>query len=143
MSLPVPVFEARNLQVIRGGSLILNVPALTIAAGEMLSIIGPTGAGKSTLLQTLAALLKPSCGAVLFRGQKIGAEIPLLAYRRKLAMRLQEPLLVDTTVFNSVASGVKLRGLKRHEYEPTVVKCLDRFGIAHLGYLSARCLSGG
>lgn len=143
MSLPVPVFEARNLQVIRGGSLILNVPALTIADGEMLSIIGPNGAGKSTLLQSLAALIKPSCGEVLFRGQKIGAEIPLLAYRRKLAMILQEPLLFDTTVFNNVASGLKLRGLKRHNYEPMVIKCLERFGIAHLGDRSARSLSGG
>ena len=143
MSLPVPVFEARNLQVIRGGSLILNVPALIITDGEMLSIIGPNGAGKSTLLQSLAALIKPSRGEVLFRGQRIGAQIPLLAYRRKLAMILQEPLLFDTTVFNNVASGLKLRGLKRHEYEPIVVKCLDRFGIAHLGDRSARSLSGG
>ncbi len=143
MSLPAPVFEARNLQVIRGGSLILNVPALTIADGEILSIIGPNGAGKSTLLQSLAALIKPSCGEVFFRGRRVGTEIPLLAYRRKLAMILQEPLLFDTTVFNNVASGLKLRGLKRHSYEPIVIKCLERFGIAHLGDRSARSLSGG
>lgn len=143
MSVGNPVFEARNLQVIRGGSLILNVPALTVADGEILSVIGPNGAGKSTLLQTLAALIKPSRGEVLFRGRKIGAELPLLAYRRKLAMILQEPLLFDTTVFNNVASGLKLRGMKRREYEPIVARCLERFGIAPLQDRSARSLSGG
>lgn len=143
MSVGNPVFEARNLQVIRGGSLILNVPALTVADGEILSVIGPNGAGKSTLLQTLAALVKPSRGEVLFRGRKIGTELHLLAYRRKLAMILQEPLLFDTTVFNNVASGLKLRGMKRREYEPVVARCLERFGIAHLQDRSARSLSGG
>jgi tungstate transport system ATP-binding protein len=143
VSLIPPVFEARNLQVIRGGSLILNVPALKVADGEILSLIGPNGAGKSTFLQTLAALVKPTRGEVLFRGRRIGEEIPPLAYRRKLAMILQEPLLFDTTVFNNVASGLKLRGMKRREFEPIVIKCLERFGIAHLGDRSARSLSGG
>lgn len=140
---PVPVYETRNLQVIRGGSLILNVPKLTVADGEILSLIGPTGAGKSTLLQTLAALIKPSRGEVLFRARKIGAEIPQLDYRRRLAMILQEPLLFDTTVYGNVASGLKLRGMKKHFIEPIVVRCLERFGIAHLRDRSARSISGG
>jgi tungstate transport system ATP-binding protein len=142
-SAPSPVFEARNLQVIRGGSLILNIPSLVVSEGEILVLIGPNGAGKSTLLQTLSALAKPSGGDVFFRGKKIGAEIPLLQYRRRLAMVLQEPLLFDTTVYNNVASGLKIRGMKRDEIEPVVAKALERFGIAHLKDRSARTLSGG
>jgi tungstate transport system ATP-binding protein len=140
---PSPVFEARNLQVIRGGSLILNVPSLLVSEGEILVLIGPNGAGKSTLLQALSALAKPSRGEILFRGQKIGAEIHVLQYRRRLAMVLQEPILFDTTVYNNVASGLKIRGMKRDEIEPIVGKALERFGIAHLGDRSARTLSGG
>ncbi len=140
---PSPVFEARNVQVIRGGSLILNVPSLAVSEGEILVLIGPNGAGKSTLLQTLSALAKPSRGEIFFRGQKIGADIPLLQYRRKLAMVLQEPLLFDTTVYRNVASGLKIRGMKRDEIEPVVAKALERFGIAHLKDRSARTLSGG
>ena len=140
---PSPVFEARNLQVIRGGSLILNVPSLVVSEGEILVLIGPNGAGKSTLLQALSALAKPSRGEIFFRGQKIGAEIPLLQYRRRLAMVLQEPLLFDTTVYHNVASGLKIRGMKRDEIEPIVGKALERFGIAHLGDRSTRTLSGG
>jgi tungstate transport system ATP-binding protein len=137
------IFEVRNLQVIRGGSLILNVPSFVVSQGEILVLIGPNGAGKSTLLQTLSALAKPSRGEILFRGQRIGTEIPLLHFRRKLAMVLQEPLLFDATVYNNVASGLKIRGLKRDEIEPIVAKALERFGIAHLNDRSARTLSGG
>jgi tungstate transport system ATP-binding protein len=143
MNTSLPVFEARDLQVVRGGSLILNVPSLVVSEGEILVLIGPNGAGKSTLLQTLSALAKPSRGEILFRGQKIGADIPVLQYRRRLAMVLQEPLLFDTTVYNNVASGLKIRGMKRDEIEPIVARALERFGIAHLRDRSARTLSGG
>jgi tungstate transport system ATP-binding protein len=143
MNMMLPVFDVRNLQVMRGGSRILNVPSLTVSEGEIFVLIGPNGAGKSTLLQTLSALVKPSRGEVLFRGQRIGDEIPLLQYRRRLAMVLQEPLLFDTTVYNNVASGLKIRGMKRDGIEPIVTKALERFGIAHLRDRSARTLSGG
>ncbi|MEW6666289.1 MAG: ABC transporter ATP-binding protein [Thermodesulfobacteriota bacterium] len=143
MSTTSPVFEARDIQVIRGGARILRVPRLTVAEGEILSLIGPNGAGKSTLLQTLAALARPSQGEVLFRGKRIETEIPLLAYRRRLAMVLQEPLLFDTTVYSNVASGLKIRGMRRSRIEPIVNRALVRFGIAHLRDRSARTLSGG
>jgi tungstate transport system ATP-binding protein len=143
VSISVPVFEARDLQVIRGGSLILNIPSLEVAAGEILCLIGPNGAGKSTLLQALSALVRPSKGEIFFRGRRIGADIPLLEYRRRLAMVLQEPLLLDTTVYGNVASGLKIRRMKGREIGPIVGKVLERFSIAHIKDRSARTLSGG
>jgi tungstate transport system ATP-binding protein len=143
MSTSLPVFEAKDLQVLRGGSLILNVPLFSVGAGEIFVIIGPNGAGKSTLLQALSGLLKPSRGEVFFKGRKVGAHISVLQYRRRLAMILQEPLLFDTTVYNNVASGLKLRRMKKEEIEPIVKKGLERFGIAHLKDRSAQTLSGG
>jgi tungstate transport system ATP-binding protein len=143
MSISLPVFEAKDLQVLRGGSLILNVPIFSVGEGEIFVLIGPNGAGKSTLLQALSALLKPSRGEIFFRGRKIGADISVLQYRRRLAMVLQEPLLFDTTVYNNVASGLKIRRMKKEEIEPIVRRALERFGIAHLKDRSARTLSGG
>ncbi|HQG82702.1 MAG TPA: ATP-binding cassette domain-containing protein, partial [Syntrophales bacterium] len=96
------ILEAKNLKVIRGGSLLVDVPDLAIIEGETLSLIGPNGAGKTTLLQALSYLSKPSAGEVLFRGRVVGPDYGALEFRRNLTMVFQEPLLFDTTVFNNV-----------------------------------------
>ncbi|RJR32784.1 MAG: ABC transporter ATP-binding protein [Desulfobacteraceae bacterium] len=137
-----PVLEASNLRVRRGGTLVLNVPALQIQKGEVFSIIGPNGAGKSTLLQALCSLL-PFEGELSFRGRKIGQEIPVLQYRRKVAMVLQEPLLFNTTVYRNVASGLKIRDIKKRDAEGIVLSTLERLGIRELKDRAARTLSGG
>jgi tungstate transport system ATP-binding protein len=138
-----PILEARGLQVTRGGSLLLDVPALAINRGETLSLIGPNGAGKTTLIQTLGHLLKPFQGELLFFGRKVEPGRSVFGYRRHLAMVFQEPLLFDTTVFENVASGLRIRGVKRGEIRDIVTENLNRFGIPHLSDRSARTLSGG
>ncbi len=137
------ILEAKNLKVIRGGSLLVDVPGLAIFERETLSLIGPNGAGKTTLLQALSYLMKPSSGQILFRGQAVGAEQRVLEYRRRLAMVFQEPLLFDTTVFGNVVSGLKIRGTGGAEARCIVEAQLERFGIAHLHDRSAKTLSGG
>jgi tungstate transport system ATP-binding protein len=139
----VPILEGKNLEVKRGGTVNLNVPSFQIKEGEILSLIGPNGAGKTTLLQALSYLLKPFQGEIFFRGRKIEANHSVLGYRRKLAMVFQEPLLFDTTVFNNVASGLKIRGMKKSEIHDRVMEQLGRFGISHLKDRSAKTLSGG
>ena len=138
-----PILEAKDMQVIRGGTLLLDISSFLIHEGEILSLIGPNGAGKTTLLQTLSCLLRPSQGELFFKGKKVEANHSVLEYRRKLAMVFQEPLLFDTTVFNNVASGLKIRGVARGEIRQRVTEQLDRFGIGHLSNRSARTLSGG
>ncbi len=138
-----PILEARNLEVKRGGARVLDVPSLLIEEGEILSLIGPNGAGKTTLLQTLSCLIKPSIGEIFFQGQGVNSNLSIFEYRRKLAMVFQEPLLFDTTVFNNVASGLKIRGMRRSEILNVVTEHLERFGISPLSNRSARTLSGG
>ena len=122
-----PNIEIKNLEVKRGGVTILNVPSLLIHAGEILALIGPNGAGKTTFLQALSYLLKPFQGEIFFRGKKVEANHSVLEYRRKLAMVFQEPLLFDTTVFKNVASGLKIRGMKKKEIDDRVIEQLGRF----------------
>jgi tungstate transport system ATP-binding protein len=123
---------------------LLDIPSLVIQEGEILSLIGPNGAGKTTLLQTLSFLEKPFRGEILFRSQSVNSNhCSTIEYRRKLAMVFQEPLLFDTTVFNNVASGLRIRGMKRGEIRDRAMEQLERFGISHLNNRSARTLSGG
>jgi len=137
------LLEARNLEVERGRMLILDVPSLSIQEGEILSLIGPNGAGKTTLLQALCYLLKPFRGEISFRGERINTNYSAFMYRRRLAMVFQEPLLFDTTVFENVASGLKIRGMKWQDIQRIAMEQLDRFGIGHLSHRSARKISGG
>jgi branched-chain amino acid transport system ATP-binding protein len=58
------------------GPDILNGVSLDVEAGKAYCIIGPNGAGKSTLLKTVAGLLKPRKGQVLFDGAAIGGRRP-------------------------------------------------------------------
>ncbi len=139
----VPILEVKNLEVKRGGATILNVPSLQIKEGEILSLIGPNGAGKTTLLQAFSYLIKPSQGKIYFKGEEVNSTRPVFEYRRRLAFVFQEPLLFDATVFNNVASGLKIRRMRKPEIQRMVMEHLDLFGIGHLSYRSARTLSGG
>jgi tungstate transport system ATP-binding protein len=143
MSPAVPLIEAQGLRVERGGTVILDIPLLTVEEGEVLSLIGPNGAGKTTLLQTLSYLVGPFGGTLFFRGRKVGPDLPVLAYRRALAMAFQDPLLFDTTVFENVASGLRIRGVQKREIRAAVREGLALFGIGGLKDRSARSLSGG
>ncbi len=140
-TMPEVLLKAENLLVRRGGVTVLDIPALDVLSGQVLALIGPNGAGKSTLLLTLAGLLKPARGSLLFRGEKIGNGG--FDYRRRIAMVFQEPLLFDATVFDNVAAGLKIRGIGRAEIGRTVPEYLERFGVGHLAKRSARKLSGG
>ncbi len=137
------MLEVRDIEVERGGRIVLSLPSLSIEQGEILSLIGPNGAGKTTLLQVLCFLLKPSRGEISFKGERIRGEQSTFAYRRKITMVFQEPLLFDTTVYDNIASGLRIRGMGRKEIDRIVMEQLDRFGIAHLRRRSARKISGG
>lgn len=120
----------------------LHVAALSIAENQVLAVIGPNGSGKSTLLLAIARLQKTDQGQILFRGSPI-EEQNELAYRRRVSLVLQEPLLLDTSVFNNVAAGLRFRNLPKAEVNQRVETWLERLGIRHLIERPARQLSGG
>jgi tungstate transport system ATP-binding protein len=134
--------EINNLLVKRGNHPALQVNHLTIQEGAVLGIVGPNGAGKSTLLLTLARLLKPEHGEILFSGQQAGAESDTY-YRRRIALVMQDPLLFDTSVFDNVASGLRFRRIAKDEIRRKVSLWLERLGVGHLSKRRAGQLSGG
>jgi tungstate transport system ATP-binding protein len=142
MTAPGCVLELDGLKVARGGVEVLDVPAFRLHDGEFVSLIGPNGAGKSTLLLAMMCLLERTAGRILYRGVPI-ANGTTIARRRSMAMILQEPLLLDTTVHENVAAGLKIRGLGRDEVRRRVGAALERFKLAGLGHRAARSLSGG
>lgn len=143
MSAPRTLLEASDLVVDRGGAEVLRVPAFTLREHETVALIGPNGAGKSSLLLALASLLRPASGEIRYCGAPVYEGGGTTAYRRRIAMVFQEPLLFDATVFDNVATGLKIRHISRDDIRARVKSCLERFRISHLAGRSARKLSGG
>ena len=131
------ILEATDLVVRRGGREVVRVEHLTLVAGETLALLGPNGAGKSSLALALAGLL-PTEGALQFHGRPIGP-----AYRRRVAMVFQRPLLLDRSVRDNVALGLALRGVPRVPRNLRADEELSRLGVTHLADRSALGLSGG
>lgn len=137
-----PLVEIHDLLVKRGKHPALQLDHLAIQQGEVLAVVGPNGAGKSTLLLTLARLLKPEQGEILFNGKQSTHEADTI-YRRRIALVMQDPLLFDTSVFDNVASGLRFRGIAKEEIRRKVPLWLERLGVGHLSKRRAGQLSGG
>ncbi|TEB12859.1 Spermidine/putrescine import ATP-binding protein PotA [Pelotomaculum sp. FP] len=136
------IIEVKNLNLTKGRKKILDIEYFSLEEGEAVALIGPNGAGKSTFMQVLMLLQRPTGGELFFKGDRVDWKKPI-AYRRRMAMVFQEPLLLDTTVYHNVASGLKLRGFKVDTIPARVSEWLGRLGIAHLAERQARYLSGG
>jgi tungstate transport system ATP-binding protein len=137
------ILQVNGMRVSRGGIPVLDIPEFSVRKGEFLSIIGPNGTGKSTLLLSLAGLVKRQGGTLRFKGKVVDNGTELLAFRRRLAMVFQEPLLFDSTVYDNVAAGLKIRGMQRAGIRPVTEENLALFGISHLSSRSACKISGG
>jgi tungstate transport system ATP-binding protein len=137
------VLRAEQLNVELGGMPVLRIPSFSLKDKDVVTIVGPNGSGKTTLLLALACLLKPVSGRISYRGEVLDSHDAIFRFRRKISMVFQDPLLFDTTVYNNVAAGLKLRGLPKNDLKERVQKYLKMFGIEHLADRSARKLSGG
>ena len=136
------LIEIKDLQINRNGKIALQVPALSIQRGETLTVVGPNGAGKSTLLLALARLLKPSRGDIVYAGRSL-KKWDELDYRRRISFVFQSPLLMDMTVEQNVALGLKFRGTPKEEVHHRVGKWMEHLGVETLAKRRAGQLSGG
>ena len=136
------LLDLSDVVVSHGDNIALKIPHLKVNAGEVLGLLGPNGAGKTTLLRVMGMLQTPSAGSVQFDGVR-ARPANALAIRRRIAMVFQEPLLLNGTVYQNAALGLKLRGRRSDEIADRLRPWLDRLGIAHLAARSARTLSGG
>lgn len=136
------MLKAEEIYWKKKGKNILSDISISVQKGDCLGLVGPNGSGKSSLLKILAFLEPPSSGRVWFQGLPIPKQVPL-EIRRKLAIVFQESLLLDTTVWENVAIGLKIRGISRDEIRRRTSYWLEQFRVLHLAKQSSRSLSGG
>ncbi|MBU4532709.1 MAG: phosphate ABC transporter ATP-binding protein [Eubacteriales bacterium] len=137
------ILELDSLVKRFGSRDVLQVERLVFQKGRIHGIIGPSGSGKSTLLRILNLIEKPSAGRVFFHGQDISLNNGRLAVQRRMAMVFQKPVMFNTTVFENVAYGLKVRGLRGPALRDRVRAELKTLGLEQLENQAARTLSGG
>jgi len=134
--------ELKNLTKCFGDRKVLDDITLQIHEREILAFLGPNGSGKTTLLKILAFLEKPTSGEIKFQGQTISGKIAE-QMRLHSVMVFQKTLLFNTTVFNNVAYGLKIRKISKNIIEEEVMKALKVVKLEGFEKRSAKKLSGG
>jgi len=145
------ILEARGLRKIYGvGARSLTVLAdanLSLRRGEMVAIVAPSGAGKSTLLHLLAALDRPTSGAVYFASKPIESnqDTTVAEFRNRAVAFLwqRHQLLADFTATENVAMPLLLRGEGFSPSMTTARKWLAEVGLQDRTEHRAGELSGG
>jgi putative spermidine/putrescine transport system ATP-binding protein/spermidine/putrescine transport system ATP-binding protein len=126
----------------RFGDLVaVDEVSLTVARGEMLTLLGPSGCGKTTLLNLIAGFVEPSGGRIEIAGHRVD-EVP--PHLRKLGVVFQSyALFPHLSVAQNVAFGLRMRGVPRAELRQRVAAALDLVRLAGLEERRPHQLSGG
>jgi putative ABC transport system ATP-binding protein len=125
----------------------LRGASFTIAAGELVAIVGPSGSGKSTLLHLMGTLDKPTTGTVRVTGLDVAAmsdrQVSALRATRIGFVFQQFFLAEHTSALDNVADGLLYAGVPIGERRRMAALALQRVGLG--GKLRARPtqLSGG
>jgi tungstate transport system ATP-binding protein len=125
-----------------GGKAVLTDCSAVFEGRGTYVLMGRNGCGKSTLLRICALLEKPDSGEIAF----FSGESPLpkdLALRRRMTLALARTGVFNTTAFNNVAYGLKIRGVPRDEIAQKVAQTLDFVGLTHKKNQRALTLSSG
>lgn len=109
--------EVRELDLFYGEVQALKKINLDVEANSVLALIGPSGCGKSTFIRTLNRMndliegVKIN-GTVLLDGQDIYKEVDVIELRKKVGMVFQKPNPFPMTVYDNVAYGPRIHGIK-------------------------------
>jgi putative ABC transport system ATP-binding protein len=142
-----PLLEGRDLQLRFGPTTALAGVSLTVAAGEVVAVLGASGSGKSTLLHCLAGVLRPDRGEVLLDGERLD----VLPDARRSDLRLRRfgfipqfgDLVPELTLVENVELALRLTGVGRRPARKRALAALADLGIAELADRRAGEASGG
>lgn len=141
----MPEIEIRHLKKIYKSSdkevAALGGVSLHIKSGDYNTLLGPSGCGKTTLLRSVAGLLKPTEGEILFDGENVEN---LSVQDRHIGFVFQHfAIFPHLDVWHNVAYGPTIQGWSREEIADSVKSNLKRVGLSDRPGAMPSELSGG
>jgi len=148
------ILRAEGLRKLYGEVCALDGVSLAINAGEFVSIIGPNGAGKSTLINVLTGVLRPTAGAVTFKGRDVSGLGPARLARLGIARSFQlVQIFPDLTVLETLQAAVVSRlgrGTRLfaslaadREVQEGAIEVAELFGLGEKRHVPAKQLPQG
>jgi branched-chain amino acid transport system ATP-binding protein len=139
--MPDPLLEVRAIDAYYGDFQALFGVSLRITAGEVVAVIGANGAGKSTLLKSIAGMMSPRRGDILFDGGNIGAKPAFEVVARGIALVPEGRRLFPSL---TVEENLLIGGQSRRAGPWTLERVYQLFPVlAERRHLPAPSLSGG
>jgi len=139
--MPDPLLEVRAIDAYYGDFQALFGVSLRVNAGEVVAVIGANGAGKSTLLKSIAGLMRPKAGDIIFDGEPIGAAPAFAVVKRGIALVPEGRRLFPSL---TVEENLLIGGQSRRPGPWTLDRVYDLFPVmAERRHLPAPALSGG
>lgn len=139
-----PIFSLQNIRKCYDDRTALQFERLDLYPGRIYSLMGPNGAGKSTLLEILAMIHPPGRGAFEFRGKLLRWGSKEAGRGRRLVTLVQQyPYLLNRTVEDNIAFGLRLRGIHGRLQRDRVSEALNAVDMDHFQTRRAWELSGG
>ena len=130
-----------------GPTRALDGASMSVAAGEVVAVMGPSGSGKSTMLHCLAGIIQPTDGTVTYAGKDLGAmpDTPRSALRRtEFGFVFQFGQLVpELTCVENVALPLRLGGRRRKVAEAQAREWLARLEVDDVAGNRPGEVSGG
>ncbi len=129
---PYPIMECADVDVYYGKFQAVSGVDLTFGRNEVTALIGPSGCGKSTLLRSLNRMndLIPGArveGSVTFHNQSIYAkDVDPIEVRRRIGMVFQKPNPFPKSIYDNVAYGPRVSGMKVEDMDHLVEDALKR-----------------
>lgn len=133
-----------SLQNIEAGyddKIIIKNLSLEIHSKETLVLMGASGSGKSTLLLTVLGIVNPSKGKILLNDKEI-SNLPIEL--RNIGYLPQDyGLFPHLNVIDNISYGLRMRGMKRNEYEKISLEMLEMVELKGFETKKTKELSGG
>jgi phosphate transport system ATP-binding protein len=124
------VFRLDDVHVYYGRFLALRGVTLDVGRNEITALIGPSGCGKSTLIRCLNRMndLIPGArveGKIEYRGQDLyGDDVDPVEVRRRIGMVFQKPNPFPKSIYENVAFGPRVIGMKPASMDDLVERSL-------------------